>query len=193
MHHVYAANIIKLLKYLRQQRNTPMGDLYYHGSYRTCSLGFAVVSKMFNNEGLDATATMESDGSWSLNYTGSIATKARSVFGDAYVDEIADPQTGINNKAAGLDQLNAIILKIESFLRKNGVSVPDDVPAAPPKVAKVKPVNLDTAGKRILARIARMEKIVADIEKLGDDAKHFTVDHYSMQAQIDMLNDALAS
>lgn len=185
-------NICTLLSYLREQLHTPMGDKYYHGSYNTCTIGFAAISGKFPS--LPITVEYYESGSWNIKYKGAVENHSRAVFGEGYTKDIAIPYNDvITGRPEGKKQLAYVIEKIEKFLMKHNYTVPAPTPIKVPKVKQPKAPNLATAGKRIEARIARMEKVKADIAKLGADAKHFTVNVQSMDAQIVALRDALAS
>jgi hypothetical protein len=189
------ANICKLLQYLRDQMHTPMGDKYNHGSYTTCSIGFAAVSCLFPDLAINVEYVGD-HGEWRILYVGAAETHSRNTFGNIYTDEIATQYTDVISRPTGKEQLAYVINKIEMFLRKYDAEVPTAVkPVAPkaPKAPKVKKPNPATAGKRIEARIARMKKIQEDIAKLGADAKFFTVNQADMDAQIALLEDALNS
>lgn len=188
-------NICTLLNYLREQLHTPLGDKYYHGSYNTCSIGFAAISGKFPS--LPMTVEYYESGLWNLKYKGNAENHSRAVFGDDYTRHVALPYNDvIMGRPEGKKQLAYVIEKIENLLIANDYAVPAATPVKGVKVPKVKQPkapNLATAGKRIEARIARMQKVKADIAKLGVDAKHFTVNVQSMDAHIAALRDALAS
>jgi len=187
MNATQSANIVKLLIYLRRCVGKDIANKYAHVTFTTCTVGFAAYSGLFPSLNITA-RRCAGDGSWSLKYVGDITPLIRDCFGSEYLNNLVLYHPYVREYASGNAQLKFIITEIEKFLTTHGVAIPSKV-----KAKVVNPPNPETAGKRIEARIARMKKIVADIEKLGADAKHFTVDHDSMQAQIDMLNDALAS
>lgn len=188
MNNTQSANVVKLLAYLRKCVGTDMASKYNHRSFTRCTIGFAAHSGLFPTLNITTRPIAGSTCGWSIHYARDINHHIASCFGEDYLLEVASGNKSITDYEAGEEQLKAAISEIEKFLTRYNIAIPPAVKAK----AKVKP-NPDTAGKRIEARIARMEKIVADIEKLGADAKHFTVNHTSMQAQIATLKDALAS
>ena len=187
-------NICKLLQYLRAQLHTPMGGKYYHGSYNTCTIGFAAKSGLFKDT-LPISVEDTTEGNWNLIYKGRAEHHSNTVFGELYTRVIAVPYNDVvMNRPDGKQQLAYVIEKIENLLRENHAVVPRKAPdPKPPKAPKVNKPNPATAGKRIEARIARMKKIKEDIAKLGADAKFFTVHQADMDEQIAMLEDALNS
>lgn len=199
MNRTHYSNVCKLLQYLRSCLDTPKGDGYNHSTYATCTFGFAAQSGLFPEMGwtVNEHGNMRRHDVPNVHANESYSESAERVFGYAYTTQIVRDNNTIFRKEKGNDQLRVAISEVESFLRGEGEEVPEYVhPSTPKKKAKAKTkptANPATAGKRIEARIARLRKLEADIAKLGDDGKHFTINTTSLEAQIASLTDALNS
>lgn len=202
MNSIHYSNVCKLLQYLRSCLDTPKGAAYNHSTYATCTFGFAAKSGLFPELGWEINDhhNLRRVDVVGVSQNESYTESSERMFGYSYTTTIVRDNNTIFRKDKGNDQLRAAISEVESFLRNQGEDVPAYVhPSTPKKKAKAKtvpqpkPANPATAGKRIEARIARLRKIEADIAKLGDDGKHFTINTTSLEAQIASLTDALNS
>jgi len=187
-------NLSTLYRYLHSVLGTHIANCYDHRSYNTCTLGMVAKSGLLPH--IPVVHEIAADGSWMTKRVGAgqsvnYSTIVEVNFGKDFFNDIAAGETGVEKFSRGEEQVKEVIRRMENLFVEHDYLIPSVKPVKAPK--KAPPPNPATAGKRIEARIARMEKVKADIAKLGVDAKHFTVNVQSMDAQIAALRDALAS